>query len=86
MNIDTLYSHFLKNQKICTDSRNIEKDSIFFALKGGKYNGNLFAKDALQKGAKIVVVDQKIKNADKRFFYVTDSLVCLQNDLFHLFL
>jgi len=79
MNIDILYSHFLKNQKICTDSRKVEKDSIFFALKGPKYNGNLFAKDALKKGAKIAVVDHDFKYKDERFFHVYNPLLCLQN-------
>ena len=77
MNLELLYSHFLKHPKIYTDSRKVTKNSIFFALKGKKYNGNLFAEEALEKGAKIVVVDQKIKN-DTRFFYVKNSLICLQ--------
>lgn len=78
MNIDTLYSYFLRYPRIYTDSRKVQKNSIFFALKGKRYNGNLFAEEALEKGAKIVVVDQNLQTSDDRFFYVKDSLVCLQ--------
>ena len=79
MNINKLYSLFLKNPKICTDSRKVEKDSIFFALKGPKYNGNLFAEEALKKGAIIAVVDQCFKENDNRFFSVPNVLLCLQS-------
>ena len=78
MNIEFLYSQFLKYPKIYTDSRKVCKNSIFFALKGERYNGNLFAKEALKKGAKIAIVDQKFKESDSRFFYVKDTLICLQ--------
>ena len=61
MNINLLYSYFLKYKKICTDSRMVQKDSIFFALKGAKYNGNLFAKEALERGAKIAVIEEMMR-------------------------
>jgi UDP-N-acetylmuramoyl-tripeptide--D-alanyl-D-alanine ligase len=43
---------------ICTDTRKIEKNDIFLALKGENFNGNQYAKDALEKGASIAIVDE----------------------------
>lgn len=58
--LSNLYSLFMQNGKVTTDSRTIEKGSIFFALKGENFNGNVFAKSALEKGAIAAVID----NAD----------------------
>ena len=46
-----LYSLFLQHTTITTDSRDVPKDSIFFALKGETFDGNAYAKMALEKGA-----------------------------------
>lgn len=47
-----------------TDTRKIEKDNIFIALKGESFNGNIYAKDALKKGASIVIVDEIIEDVN----------------------
>jgi UDP-N-acetylmuramoyl-tripeptide--D-alanyl-D-alanine ligase len=60
MTIDKLYIIFLaQGQKITTDTRKIESDQIFFALKGGNFDGNSFALEAIKQGAKYAVVDDK---------------------------
>ena len=59
MNISELYKLFLKYPVICTDSRSIIPESIFFSLKGEKFNGNKFAKQALEKGSRYAIVDEK---------------------------
>lgn len=46
--------------RICTDTRKIEKDNIFFALKGENFNGNNYVKDALLKGASIAIIDELV--------------------------
>jgi UDP-N-acetylmuramoyl-tripeptide--D-alanyl-D-alanine ligase len=51
--------------KITTDTRKIEKGSVFFALKGDNFNGNTFALQALEKGARYVIVDEKISDDDR---------------------
>lgn len=43
---------------VSTDTRKIEKDSIFIALKGEKFNANDYAREASEKGAAICIVDQ----------------------------
>ena len=44
--------------KISTDTRKIEKDNLFIALKGGNFNGNDYAINAIEKGASIVIIDE----------------------------
>jgi UDP-N-acetylmuramoyl-tripeptide--D-alanyl-D-alanine ligase len=58
MEIQDLYKLFLTNGIICTDSRNITPGCLFFALKGENFNGNTFAFEAIQKGARLAIVDE----------------------------
>ena len=46
--IATLHSLFLNCSSVSTDSRKIEKDSLFVALKGDNFDANTFAKEALE--------------------------------------
>ncbi|MEQ8907643.1 MAG: UDP-N-acetylmuramoyl-tripeptide--D-alanyl-D-alanine ligase [Vicingaceae bacterium] len=73
-----LYELYLKNQFISKDSRNIQPNSIYFALKGDNFNGNLFAEEALKKGAAYAIVDEQISSEDPRVFKVNDGLKTLQ--------
>ena len=43
-----LYDLFLKYPRISTDTRKIEPDSIFFALRGANFDGNRFVAEALE--------------------------------------
>ncbi len=72
--LEKIYSVFIKNQLITTDSRNVEKDSIFFALKGESFNGNKFAIDALNKGAVVAVVDEKEYHTSEKTILVDNVL------------
>lgn len=58
MNISSLHHYFLQSSGISTDTRKIFEGSLFFALKGENFNGNLFTQEALDKGAFKVVVDE----------------------------
>jgi UDP-N-acetylmuramoyl-tripeptide--D-alanyl-D-alanine ligase len=69
---------FLQQQSIQTDTRKIQKGDIFFALKGPNFNGNNFAKQALEQGASYVIVDEKIDSTDERIIETTDVLQTLQ--------
>lgn len=78
MDICKLYSLFLKHPKICTDTRDIVKGSMFFALKGESFNGNKFAEDAINKGCAWAIIDEpKYKTSDKHIL-VNDTLETLQ--------
>jgi UDP-N-acetylmuramoyl-tripeptide--D-alanyl-D-alanine ligase len=70
---------FLANPSVTTDTRNIQKNDIFFALKGKNFNGNNFATQALEMGASFVVVDENVKIEDYRIIQVDNVLVSLQN-------
>lgn len=58
MQIQELYKLYLAATGITTDTRSIAEGNIFFALKGDKFNANLFAAEALNKGAAYVMVDE----------------------------
>ena len=78
MNINELHSIFLDFNLISTDTRKIEKDCIFFALKGDNFNGNKFASEAISKGAKFAIIDEKEFNLNSDFILVDNVLSTLQ--------
>jgi UDP-N-acetylmuramoyl-tripeptide--D-alanyl-D-alanine ligase len=57
MNIKELHAIFRDYPVVCTDSRNIIPDSIFFALKGENFDGNRFVKQSLDSGCAFAVSD-----------------------------
>jgi UDP-N-acetylmuramoyl-tripeptide--D-alanyl-D-alanine ligase len=74
-----LLKKFLECGKICTDTRNIEEGSMFFCLKGENFDANVFAEEALKKGAKYVVVDNAEYKTSDKCILVKDSLISLQD-------
>jgi UDP-N-acetylmuramoyl-tripeptide--D-alanyl-D-alanine ligase len=78
MNINELYSIFTTNPQISTDSRHCINGSIFFALKGEKFDGNNYAKSALEQGCAYAVVDNESIVEDNRFILVDNVLAVLQ--------
>lgn len=78
MRIPELYELYLRHPVVCTDSRTVEPGSIFFALRGEHFNGNLFAGKALDTGAAYAVVDDPDVVKDQRYLLVRDVLDTLQ--------
>ena len=79
MNTASLYTIFLNSKGVSTDSRTLEKKELFFALSGPNFDGNLFTKQALDKGAIAVVIDNPKSNInDDRVIVVENSLSALQ--------
>lgn len=78
MKIEHLHELFLNSSGVTTDSRKIEHNSIFFALKGEHFNGNLYALEALAKGASYAVVDENPDHSNIRLIQVSDVLETLQ--------
>ena len=78
MNISALYEHFKACPAVCTDTRKITPNCLFFALKGENFDGNKFAPQALEAGASLAIVDDANVATDDHFFLVEDVLTCLQ--------
>jgi UDP-N-acetylmuramoyl-tripeptide--D-alanyl-D-alanine ligase len=78
MKIKNLHKLFLTCNSICTDTRTINKDDLFFALKGEHFNGNKFAEIAITKGAKYAVVDEEEYVINSDYILVDDVLNTLQ--------
>ena len=76
--IEKIYEAFLSHPKICTDTRNIQADSLFFCLKGENFDGNTFALQALEAGAAYVVTNRQDLRGNDRCFVVDDTLATLQ--------
>ena len=78
--IEALYGRWVDGgYAYTTDSRRIEGGEIFFALKGEKFDGNDYAHMALEKGASVVVVDDKSRYKDgDNVCLVEDTLKALQ--------
>ncbi len=79
MKISELHAIYLRYPIVTTDSRMCPKDSIFFALKGERFNGNLFADGALKAGCSYAVVDEWADEVnDERIIKVDNVLATLQ--------
>ena len=78
MNIDDIYKIFTQFPSVQTDSRLLKKGELFFALKGANFNGNNFAKQALETGAAYVFADEPLPFSDERIIQVKDVLQTLQ--------
>ena len=77
--IETIYQHYIKAHKVSTDSRKIEKDAVFFALKGENFDANDFAMQVAEQGvASLVVADRQDLPKHERILIVDDSLKTLQ--------
>ena len=77
MKTEQLYNLYKEAKGVSTDTRTIKKGEMFFALWGNNYNGNLYAAEALEKGACCAVIDDPLYEADKTIL-VDDCLFELQ--------
>lgn len=73
-----LYARYRSCTGVSTDTRQIQAGSLFFALKGPRFNANTLAAEALAKGARYAVVDEPAYATDERFLLVEDGLRALQ--------
>ena len=78
MEIKEIFNLYKQHYKVTTDTRSELENSIFFALKGDNFNGNKYAKEALDKGANFAVVDEVKYQTDDRIIFVDDVLKTLQ--------
>ncbi|MCX6195969.1 MAG: UDP-N-acetylmuramoyl-tripeptide--D-alanyl-D-alanine ligase [Flavobacteriia bacterium] len=76
--MEKLFSLFYQSSGISIDSRTIEKDSLFIAIKGDRFDGNLYAEKAIEAGAKFAIVEDKSISNEINIFWVENSLLFLQ--------
>jgi|SRR6185312_15684802 len=74
-----LYELFKKHPLISTDTRKIMPGSLFFALKGEKFDANTFAGQAIAAGAAYAVIDNAQYVANEKYLLVDDVLTALQD-------
>jgi len=79
MTPETIYQIFTDHPVVTIDSRKIEKDSIFFALKGDNFNGNAFALAAIEAGAAFAVIDEAEFAVHEKIILVENALKTLQD-------
>ncbi len=79
MNTVKLYQYFKQYPLISTDTRDIKQNSIFFALKGTKFDGNQYALEAIEKGAAYAVIDDAtIATNNDKMLLVENVILSLQ--------
>ena len=79
MNIQEIHNLFLQCKSLSIDTRKIEKDSMFFAIKGENFDANTFAKQALTDGAAYAIIDNAEFAKGEKYILVDDVLAALQN-------
>ncbi len=78
MKIPEIHDLFLKCNSVCIDTRKIQPNCLFVALKGDNFDANTFAKEALKKGASYVIIDNPNYYINEKTILVDDSLTTLQ--------
>jgi UDP-N-acetylmuramoyl-tripeptide--D-alanyl-D-alanine ligase len=79
MTTQQLYQLYLQHPVISTDTRNIGTGSLFFALKGDKFDANTFAQKAIEAGAAYAVIDNPEYQLGDKYLLVADVLTALQD-------
>ena len=78
MSTEQIYKEFLQSSGVCTDTRQVVKDSLFFALRGDQFDGNRFVEDALNKGCRLAITERKDLAGRGRVVVVSSTLEVLQ--------
>jgi len=69
-NLNSKYkNHFFYG--LSFNSLTCKKNNIFFAIQGTKIDGNKFIKDAIKKGAKTIVSNQKFQGLKNNILYIS---------------
>jgi UDP-N-acetylmuramoyl-tripeptide--D-alanyl-D-alanine ligase len=76
MKTELLFNLLKESSGVSTDSRTVTSGQIFFALWGDNYNGNKYAAEALERGAKCAVIDDPL--------FETENTILVDDCLFEL--
>ena len=55
----------IKVKGLAINSKKVKKDFIFFAIKGYKSNGEKFIKEAIKRGASVIICSKNCKYKNK---------------------
>lgn len=78
MDLTLLYNEYKASSGISTDTRKIQQNQLFFALRGPNFNANELAEEAFRKGARLIVIDDESYSHIQKTYLVEDSLNTLQ--------
>ena len=76
--MENLYEKYQQSSCVCTDSRNLTPGCLFVCLKGANFDGNKFAAEVLEQGAKYVITENRELSGNPRARVVDDALATLQ--------
>lgn len=79
MTLELLHQEFLRSKGICTDSRQDAEGSLFFALKGERFDGNQYVMDAIQAGCRLAITENEALKAKPGILYTPSPLKLLQD-------
>lgn len=79
MKIDKIYQLFQQSSGVCTDTRSLKNNQLFFALKGPSFNGDNFALEAIKNGASYAIVSEHCRDKNDQLIHVSDPLKTLQD-------
>ncbi|MFI5157798.1 MAG: UDP-N-acetylmuramoyl-tripeptide--D-alanyl-D-alanine ligase [Sphingobacteriales bacterium] len=79
MTTENIYQLYLQHPAISTDTRKIAINSLFFALKGDKFDANTFAEQAIATGAAYAIIDNPAYQLGEKYILVEDVLTTLQD-------
>ena len=71
--IESLYSHFRKFPQVSANIREIAPGCLFFALKGACCDDNIYARDALDRGASLAIIDDPSLKGQDGMYWVENA-------------
>jgi len=79
MSLKDLYEIYLNSDGVEIDSRKIQSNKLFFALKGENVNGHHFVKSLTEKEDVYSIIDDEAFYINSKTILVDNVLKCLQN-------
>lgn len=75
---DHIFEHFLTFHLVTTDTRKVQPNAIYVALKGANFDGNTFVKQALEAGCTYAISSDPSYQNHPNILIVNDTLEALQ--------
>ena len=79
LTVQELYKEYLLSEGISTDTRQDIRGTVFFALKGERFDGNLYVKEALKAGCRLAVTELREYEGKPGICYAPSALKLLQD-------